>query len=400
MSDAAPISRPIFAGFITALVGFTLSFAVVITGLSAVGASPAEAASGLLAVTVMMALGTMVLATRYRMPITIAWSTPGAALLAATGLVEGGWPAAVGAFVVVAALILLSGLWPGLGRLISRIPTSIAQAMLAGVLLPLCLAPITGLVENPAGVIPVLLTWLVFVRLAPRWAVPLAFLAATIVVAVDLVRTGAALDPQLFVPSVTFTVPEFTLGALIGIAIPLFVVTMASQNVPGVAVMRSFGYEIPWRSSMIVTGIGSAIAAPAGGHGINLAALSAALAAAPEADPDPKRRWVAALSTGIVYLLFGAASTAFVAIVVLAPVAVIPAVVGIALLGAMTGAVTQAVAEPAERIPAVVTFLVAASGIAPLGISAAFWSLIAGLVVRAVLLTGKREPQTEPKAKA
>src|SRR5690606_5854932 len=173
MSDAAPLFRPILAGFVTALVGFTSAFAVVLTGLSAVGASPAEAAGGLLAVTVVMGAASIILAARYRMPTTIAWSTPGAALLAATGIVEGGWPAAIGAFLVVSALIVLSGLWPGLGRLIARIPASIAQAMLAGILLPLCLEPILGIATNPAGVIPVLLTWLIFVRLAPRWAVPL-----------------------------------------------------------------------------------------------------------------------------------------------------------------------------------------------------------------------------------
>ena len=148
----------------TALVGFTSSFAVVLTGLRAVGATPEQAASGLLALCLALGLACIVLAWRFRMPITAAWSTPGAALLAATGLVEGGWPAAVGAFLVVAALIVLTGLWPQLGRLIARIPPSIAQAMLAGVLLPLCLAPITGIVVNPWGVIPVVLTWLVFAR--------------------------------------------------------------------------------------------------------------------------------------------------------------------------------------------------------------------------------------------
>ena len=153
MTTAAPLSRPILAGVVTALVGFTSSFAVVLTGLGAVGATPAQAASGLLAVSLTMGLACIVLAWRYRMPITVAWSTPGAALLAATGVVDGGWPAAVGAFLVASALILLTALWPALGALIARIPPSIAQAMLAGVLLPLCLAPITGLVANPWGAV-------------------------------------------------------------------------------------------------------------------------------------------------------------------------------------------------------------------------------------------------------
>lgn len=383
--SAAPLSRPITAGVVTALVGFTSSFAVVLTGLSAVGATSAQAASGLLALSLTMGVACIVLARRYRMPITAAWSTPGAALLAATGAVEGGWSAAVGAFLVVAALILLAGLWPGFGALIARIPASIAQAMLAGVLLPLCLAPVTGIAENPWGVLPVVLTWLIFARLAPRWAVPLAFLTAAIVVGVDLFRTGASVDPAALLPTLQLTAPTLTVGALVGIALPLFIVTMASQNVPGVAVMRSFGYEVPWRPAMFTTGLGTAVGAVAGGHAINLAAISAALAAAPDADPDPKRRWVAGVSAGVSFLLLGCFSAAFSALVLLAPAAVIPAVAGVALFAAFGSAVQQAVTEPSERMPAVVTFLIAASGLSFWGISAAFWALVAGLLVRGVL---------------
>ncbi|MFD6700151.1 MULTISPECIES: benzoate/H(+) symporter BenE family transporter [unclassified Microbacterium] len=398
--SGSSVSRPIMAGVVTALVGFTSSFAVVLTGLTAVGATHPQAASGLLALSLTMGVACIVLAWRYRMPITAAWSTPGAALLAASGAVEGGWPAAVGAFLIVAALILLTALVPQLGSLIAAIPPSIAQAMLAGVLLPLCLAPIVGLGKNPWGVVPVILTWLVFARLAPRWAVPLAFLTATVVIVVGIVTggpatgsgtgSGAALDPVTLLPHLELTMPTFTVGALVGIALPLFIVTMASQNVPGVAVMRSFGYEVPWRPAMLVTGLGSALGAPAGGHAINLAAISAALAAAPDAEPDPKRRWIAGVSTGVSYLVFGGCSAAFAALVVLAPVAVIPAVAGLALFGAFGSAVQQAIDDPGERTPAVVTFLVAASGMAFWGVSAAFWALLAGLLVRGALHLGRR----------
>jgi benzoate membrane transport protein len=175
----------------------------------------------------------------------------------------------------------------------------------------------------------------------------------------------------------------------VGIALPLFIVTMASQNVPGIAVMRSFGYEVPWRPAMLITGIGSALGAPAGGHAINLAAISAALAAAPDAEPDPARRWIAGVSTGVSYLVLGGLSAVFAALVLLAPTAVIPAVAGLALFGAFGSAVQQAIDDPGERMPAVITFLVAASGVALLGISAAFWALIAGLVVRGVLHLGR-----------
>ncbi|MFE4727518.1 benzoate/H(+) symporter BenE family transporter [Microbacterium sp. NPDC056736] len=387
---SAPLSRPIVAGIVTALVGVTSTFAVVLTGLDAVGATPAQAASGLLILCLTMGASGLLLAWRHRMPITVAWSTPGAAVLAATGAVDGGWPAAVGAFLVTAGLILLTALWPQLGRLIARIPPSIAQAMLAGVLLPLCLAPVTGLVTNPWGVAPVVITWLVFVRLAPRWAVPLAFVAASVVVAVDVMARGAAFDPALLVPRLEFTAPTLTVGAVVGLALPLFLVTMASQNVPGVAIMRSFGYRVPWRPAMVVTGVGTAVGATAGGHAINLAAISAALAAAPDADPDPARRWVAGVSTGISGMVLGGLSAALVALVVVAPDAVIPAVAGIALFAAFGSSVQQAIDDPGERLPAVVTFLVAASGVAVAGVSAAFWALIAGLVVREVLHLGRR----------
>ncbi|MGP6170163.1 benzoate/H(+) symporter BenE family transporter [Microbacterium sp. A204] len=386
MTDAtSPLSRPITAGIVTALVGFTSSFAVVLTGLDAVGATAPQATSGLIILSLTMGIACIVLAWRYRMPITVAWSTPGAALLAATGAVEGGWSAVIGAFLVVAALTLLAGLWPGFGRLIARIPASIAQAMLAGVLLPLCLAPITGLAENPWGVLPILITWLIFMRLAPRWATPLAFVAAAVVITVELIRTGAPLDAGLLIPRIELTMPTFTVGALVGVALPLFIVTMASQNVPGVAIMRSFEYEVPWRPAMLVTGIGTALGAPAGGHGINLAAISAALAASPEADPDARRRWVAGASTGVIYIMLGGLAAAFSALVILAPAAVIPAVAGVALFTALGSAIHQAVAEPGERMAAVVTFLIAASGLAIAGVSAAFWALAAGLLVRAVL---------------
>lgn len=390
MTDSSSLARPLIAGVVTALVGFTSTFAVVLTGLQAVGATPAQAASGLLAITLVVGVGCIVLATRYRIPITIAWSTPGVALLAATGAVDGGWPAVVGGFLVSAALILCTALFPPLGALIARIPPSIAQAMLAGVLLPLCVAPFVGLVDDPWGVAPVLVVWLVASRLLPRWAVPLAFVAAIAVVSVELARSGADMDAASLLPRLELTVPTLTVGSVVGIALPLFVVTMASQNVPGVAVMKSLGYTIPWRPAMLVTGLGSALAATAGGHAANLGAISAAIAAGPDSHPDPKKRWVAGVSAGGMYLVLGALSAAFAAIVLLAPPGVIPAVAGVALFGAFGSAVQQAIDDPGERVPAVVTFLVAASGIAIAGVSAAFWALAAGLLVRTVLHVGRR----------
>ena len=384
------VAQPISAGVVSALVAFTSSFVVVLAGLSAVGASAAQASSGLMAVTILMGVGTVVLAWWSRLPITVAWSTPGAALLVTTGAVEGGWAAAVGAFLVVGLLIVVTGLVPPLGDLIARIPTSVAQAMLAGVLLQLCLGPITGAVANPAGVLPVVLVWLVGMRFFPRWAVPAAFAVAAVVVVVHVVATGAAVDAATIVPRLEFVAPQFTVQAIVGIAVPLYLVTMASQNVPGMAVMKGLGYEVPWRRAIVLTGVGSVVAAPAGGHGINLAAISAALTAGPEAGPDRERRWIASVTSGFVAIVIGVGAAAFGTLVTLAPEGVIAAVAGLALLGTFGSSLKASLEDSADIIPAVVTFAVVASGIAIGGVSAAFWALLAGLLVRFVMRIGQR----------
>lgn len=377
--------RPVSAGVVSGLVGFTSAFVVVLAGLTAVGASSREAESGLLAVSVTMGLASIVLSLWSRLPITVAWSTPGAALLAATGAIEGGWSAAVGAFLLTGVLILATGLLPQLGALIARIPTAIAQAMLAGILLQLCLGPVTGLAENPWQVAPVVIVWLLALRFASRWAAPLAFATAAVVITVHVSGTGELPDAAALLPHVTLTTPTLTLGSVVGIALPLYLVTMASQNVPGVAVMRGLGYEVPWRGSMLVTGAGTLLGAPAGGHAINLAAISAALAAGSEAGEDRSRRWIASVTAGVVWVVLGLCSAAFGALVLLAPAGVIPAVAGLALMGTLAMALRSALAEAEEQIPAVVTFVTAASGVAIAGVSAAFWALLAGLAVRALL---------------
>jgi benzoate membrane transport protein len=381
--------QPITAGVVSALVGFTSAFAVVLSGLAGVGAGPGQAASGLLTLTVAMGLASILLARWTRMPITVAWSTPGAALLATTGTVAGGWPAAVGAFLVTGLLIVLTGLLPQVGALIARIPASVAQAMLAGVLLPLCLRPVEGLAENPLVVAPVVVVWLLALRFLPRWAAPLAFLTAAVVIGIDVAVAGTPIDPADLVPRVDLTAPAFTVAGVVGIALPLYLVTMASQNVAGAAVMKGLGYEVPWRRSMLVTGVGTLAGAPAGGHAINLAAISAALAAGPEAGEDRSRRWTASVSAGVVLVLLGIASAAFSTLVLVAPAGVVPAVAGLALLGVLAASLQAALSEPDERVPAVVVFATAASGIAVAGVSAAFWALVAGLVVRAVLRPGR-----------
>jgi benzoate membrane transport protein len=387
---AEPAGRPVLAGILTALVGFTSSFAVVLTGLRGVGASPAEAASGLLAVCATQGLGILWLVRRHRIPLTLAWSTPGAALLASTGVVHGGWPAAVGAFLLVGALIVITGLWPRLGDLISAIPTPIAQAMLAGVVLELCLVPVRGFVAHPWLVGPSLLTWAVMLRLARKWAVPAAFAVTLVVVGVEVARHGGLHGG--IVPQLIWTAPVLTPASLLGLAIPLYIVTMAGQNVPGVAVMASYGYQVPWRETMTVTGLGTAAGAMAGGHAINLAAITASMAASPDADPDPRRRWIASWTSGWTYLVLAVVSTALTVFISAAPSDVAGAVAGLALLGTLSSALAGALSATEGREAAAITFVVAASGLSFLGIGAAFWALAAGLVVHAVLARPRLRP--------
>ncbi|MDN4473901.1 benzoate/H(+) symporter BenE family transporter [Demequina zhanjiangensis] len=376
-------------GLVTALVGFTSSFAVVLAGLRAVGATPAQAASGLAALCVTQALGMLWLSWRYRTPLTLAWSTPGAALLASQGAVDGGWPAAVGAFLLVGILILATGLLTPLGRLIGLIPPSIAQAMLAGVLLPLCLAPFTSLADRPWLVGALIVVWLVTQRVASRWATPLTFGVAVVMMVVAATRDGGV---PVAAPTLELTAPTFTWGAMLGLAIPLYIVTMASQNVPGVAVLRAAGYETPWKPSMIVTGIGSLAGAGFGGHAINLAAITAALPASPESHPDPKRRWVATATAGWAYLAIAVVAASLTALVDAAPAGLLEAVAGLALLATFASSVSGSMADADDRVPAAITLLLAASGVAILGIGSAFWALLLGLGVRWLLR--RRAPLT------
>ncbi|MGB0100726.1 MAG: benzoate/H(+) symporter BenE family transporter, partial [Nocardioides sp.] len=364
-------STPVVAGVVTAIVGFSSSFVVVLAGLVAVGATAAEAASGLLALCVTQALGMVWLSVRHRTPISLAWSTPGAALLITTGTVEGGWPAAVGAFTVAGVLIVLTGLLPWLGSLIARIPPSLARAMLAGVLLPICLEPVIGIAESPLLVGPVVLAWVVMHRISRRWAVPASLLVA---LAIVLLEAGSAVDGTDLVPALAWTTPQWTLPAVVSIAVPLYIVTMASQNVPGVAVMSSFDWSVPWRESMTVTGLGTVLGAPFGGHAINLAAITAAMTAGPMAGADRARRWVAATSAAATYLVLALAAAALAALVAAAPGQVIPAAAGLALIGTFGTALAGALADEGDREAAAVCFLVAASGISVLGVGAAFWA--------------------------
>ncbi|GAA0819467.1 benzoate/H(+) symporter BenE family transporter [Streptosporangium amethystogenes subsp. fukuiense] len=385
--------QPVLAGAVTAVVGFAGSFAVVLAGLRAVGADQRQAASGLLALCVASGVLAVWLGVRRRVPIVIAWSTPGAALLVATGTVEGGFPVAVGAFAVSGLLLTAAGLFPTLGRWIASIPTPIAGAMLAGVLLDLCVAPVRALAEVPLMAGPAVLAWALLSRFARGWATPVALLVA--VAAIALTGSGpGAVDVR---PVVEVTVPSWNAQALVSIALPLFLVTMASQNVPGMAVLAGYGYRPPLRGILVSTGLASTLGAPLGGHAVNLAAISAALAAGPDGDPDPARRWIASVSAGASMILLGIGSGPATALALLSPSSLIEAVAGLALLGAFASAVTSAVADPGGREAAIVTFVVTASGLTLLGVGAAFWGLVAGGLMTLLHRRG-RSPRTPPAA--
>ena len=376
------LSQPVSIGIVTALVGFTSSFAVVLAGLRGVGANTAQAASGLAILCLLQGVGMLWLTWRHRTPLTLAWSTPGAALLATQGYVNGGWPAAVGAFLVTGALIVATGLWGRLGRLIAAIPTPIAQAMLAGVLVTLCLEPFKMLAVSPWLVAPLIVVWVVMQRISQRWATPAAFAVALAIMLVAAVRDGGI---PVVLPHLSLTAPSFTWSAVLGLALPLYVVTMASQNVPGVAVLRAAGYSVPWRETMLVTGVTTMAGATAGGHALNLAAITAALPASPESHPDPKRRWIATATTGWAYLAIAAGAASLTALVAIAPAGIVESVAGLALLATLATALGGALREPGDRIPAVMTMLLAASGVSVFGVGAAFWALLVGLAARRVL---------------
>jgi benzoate membrane transport protein len=392
------IAHPITAGIVASITGFASSFALLIAGLRAVGATEAEAASGLLVLCVFQGLLAIGLSVRYRFPLSFAWSTPGAALLVAAHKTTGDFHAAVGAFLLCGVLLLATGLWPWLARTMTRIPRPIASAMLAGILFPICLAPVQAAVQLPLLALPPIVVWLVLTRLAPRWAVA----GAVVVTAVAVVLSGPHIAAVHLLPTLRVVAPAFEPFVLVGLGIPLYIVTMAGQNVPGFAVLRTFGYEHPpARAMLTATGVATSIGSVFGAYALNLSAITAAMMAGPDAHPDPERRWIATVSSGSAYLLIGLGAGAATALVAASPPILIESVAGLALFGALISSVAAALEDAEHRVVAVVTFLVVASGIQLLNIGSAFWGLVVGGIVMVVLTVGRRprsEESLEPDA--
>jgi benzoate membrane transport protein len=373
-------------GLLVALVGYASSVAILIQGLVAVGASVPQVASALVMIGILMGVAAITLSWWLRMPISIAWSTPGMALLSTTGAVTGGFDAAVAAFIVVGALIMLTGLWTPLGRLVASIPKAVASAMLAGILLKLCLAPFLALGKAPWIAGAILVTWLVFTRFARSYAVPAAVGAALVAMAFDAPFAG--MIPSDFIPRLEFVRPVFTWEAMLNIALPLFIVTMAGQNLPGLAVLAVYDYRPPVAPVLMSTGAASAAGALFCMPTINLAAITAALGAGPDAHPDPARRYVAGIFGGIGYMALAALAGVAAVLVARSPPVLIEAVAGLALITAFGSAMLSAVQDEEGRLPGLVTFLMTASGLSLFGIGAAFWGLVVGLAVHHVLRLG------------
>lgn len=367
----------VLSALVAVLVGFGGTIALVVTAAQSVDATAAQTTSWVTAICLATAASTAILSIRHRIPIMAAWSTPGAALIAAsTGAVT--MEQAVGAFLIAGVLVVLTALVRPLGTLIESIPTSIAAAMLAGVLIRFALAIFEQAQLQPALVLPLLAIFLVARLASPAGAV-LATLAAGLALASVL---GLAPDigfaPEL--STLVFVKPKFEPSILLGLGLPLYLVTMAGQNLPGLAVLRASGYTAPTRSILAVTGIASIAVAFLGSHTANLGAITASICTGPDAHPDPRKRWLCGPVYAAGYLLLAAIGASVVALVAAMPVALVATIAGVALLGSLANALGTALADPGLRLAATLTLALTASGMSLGGIGSAFWGLLAGLI--------------------
>lgn len=370
----------ISAAVVAALVGYGASVAIVLAAAQAVGATPEQTVSWIAAVSIAKAIGSLLLSVWKKVPMVLAWSTPGAALIAAsTGI---NMNEAVGAFIFAGGLIALTGALPPVNRAVSAIPTGIASGMLAGVLLPFCIVVATYAVSDWQMVLPLIGVFLLVRMVNPLFAV-LAALGVGLVLAfawADAPVPELRFDAMPFV----FVMPAFDPAVLIGLGIPLYLVTMASQNLPGFAVLRANGYQPPVQAALGVTGIGSGLAALFGAHTFNMAAITAAICLGDDVHPDKSKRWQVGIPYAVVWLLLGLFGPLIISTIIAIPKSVIAVVAGLALITPLMGAAASAFETADTRFAAATTFIVTASGIAAFGIGAAFWGLMAGLAVHAL----------------
>lgn len=381
------LRAPILAGTVASITGTAASIGVVLSALNALGATPAQVATAVSVMLFLYGALSIILSTRYKQPISIVWSTPGAALLVASGTYGLGFQNAVGAFLVTGLLLTITGLWPALGRFVSAIPKPIASAMLAGVIFPFCTAPFVS-INNYAGImLPVLVVWLVLYRFATGWAAPVAVTLTFVLIALQL---GVQEPTGSWLPELAFVTPTFNIAAIAGIAVPLYLVTMASQNIPGIAIMKTFDYQVPFKPVLLWTGLATTLGSVFGTFALNLAAITAALNANEQAHKEPSRRWLASTFGGVLYIALAFVVGPLVSMVLSVPRDLILAAAGVALFGTMINSISTAVETVELRLPAIITFLVGASGLALFGVGPGFWALAAGVVVWQTLISGNK----------
>lgn len=378
----------VVAGFIAMLTGYTSSLVLMFQAGQAAGLTNGQISSWIWALSIGMAICCIGLSLRYRAPVMIAWSTPGAALLI-TSLPGVPYSEAIGAYILASGLIVLIGLTGTFDRLMRRIPASIAAALLAGVLFKIGLEICVAAEQQPLLVVAMLVAYLLGKRLLPRYAVLAALIVGSVLAGVFGLLNFEHFELQLAVPE--WTTPSFSLAAAISIGIPLFIVAMASQNLPGMAVLRANGYDVPASPLLSITGLTSILLAPFGSHGIHMAAISAAICAGPEAHEDPKKRYTAAIWCGLFYAIAGIFGATLAALFAALPKALILSIAALALFASIIGGLTQAMSEPKEREAALITFLVTSSGMTLFTVGSAFWGIVAGLLTLAILNWGKQD---------
>ena len=378
MRFSKDLSLPaISAGFVAVLVGFTSSVAIVFQAALAFGATPEIITSWMWALGLGMGLCSLLPSLWLRKPVMVAWSTPGAAVLAIAGT-GFGISEAVGAFIVCALLITLFGFTGWFERIMDRIPMAIASALLSGVLARFGLQAFTAAQTALPLVVLMLISYLVCKRLWPRYGIPLTLLIAIIFVAVRAPLTWGSIHFSLAIP--VFTMPTFTWAATISLALPLFVVTMASQNLPGVSAIRAAGYTMPISKIITLTGVATLILAPFGAFALNLSAITAAICMGKEAHPDPTKRYVAAATCGAIYVVLGLFGAVITSLLAIFPKELIVAIAGLALLGTISSGLVSALQGESHREAAMITFLVTLSGVVIAGVGSAFWGVVAGII--------------------
>lgn len=365
----------VMSGFVAVLVGYASSAAIIWQAASAAGATTSQIGGWMTMLGIAMGASSLGLSLFYRAPVLTAWSTPGAALLA-TGLHGVSLNEAIGVFLFANALITLCGITGIFARLMRVIPHALAAAMLAGILLRFGLTAFSSLQGHFLLSGSMLLVWLILRRLASRWAVVGALVAGLGICI--LTGTFEPAKTQLYVVMPQWITPHFTLATLLGVGVPFFLVTMASQNAPGIATMNAAGYHLPVSPLMVATGLLALVLSPFGVFSVCIAAITAAICQSPEAHPDASKRWLAAVAAGGFYLLAGISGGTITSLLSTLPAAWIQTLAGLALLGTISGSLWQALSEPRHRDAAVITFLITASGITLLNIGPAFWGLIGG----------------------